>query len=726
VSTINASPPVATEGIPFATADLATCDRELIHIPGSIQSHGVLLVIDRRTRLIEQLAGDTHFLLGTDAGRVLGASVSTLMDEDSAAFVAARFDAPADCIAPIMRLGVVSSSGSLPLDVTISARGRTALMELEPARRTQSRSGDSISHLKTLLASLYEAGTVDQCLAAAAITLRATTGFDRAMVYEFQADGSGVVVAEDAAPGRERFLGLRYPASDIPPQARELYKRNWLRAIPTIHYEPSRLNPAVNPRTGGAIDMSDCSLRSVSPVHLEYLRNMGVTATLTLSVVCRGELWGMLVLHHYSPRHVPADLRVACETFAQVFSLQVEAKSHTERSLLQTDARRVREALVARLIDTPDPGASLATPDLLRYLRAEGAAVYMDRRLHRVGAAPSETQILELIAWIDPLLVAIHCSDSLAAEFPRAAEYAAIASGLMAMRLSSVSPGYVLWFRPEVKSTVRWAGDPQKAVSTGPLGSRLTPRGSFAEWLVLHSMYSTPWSEGDVEAVEGLRLGLLEAILRSFNAGRLEREKAFQRQKLLLAELDHRAKNTLFKIRALVRATEQLAPSTEVFSATLLDRLDNMARSDNLLAEGRWIGTSLGKIIADEIAPFVTALTPRVTAQGVDVLLTPIEALALNLVLQELVTNAFRHGALSTAAGAVAIEWHQTVGPQILEITWQEDHGPAVPQPLQSGIGMNLIRKTIAEELNGEVEFTASSPGLRCVIRLPTDALGTR
>ena len=291
----------------FGEADLTNCDREPIHIPGSIQPHGVLLVVDRQDLSIEQTAGDTELLLGTEPERLIGMGLSALLDGDVLTFVVARLDAPAVRVAPVVRLGVVSRSGMLTLDLTLSAEGRTALLEFEPARRAPSSTDDPIAHLKGLLSSLAETSTIDECCAAAATTLRAATGFDRSMVYRFQPDDTGVVIAEDLEPGLESYLGLHYPASDIPKQAREMYKRKWLRAIPNVHYVPANLRPACNGRSASPIDMSDCGLRSISPVHLEYLRNMGSAASLVMSIVCHGRLWGLLVLHHRAPHHVGAD-----------------------------------------------------------------------------------------------------------------------------------------------------------------------------------------------------------------------------------------------------------------------------------------------------------------------------------------------------------------------------------------------------------------------------------
>jgi light-regulated signal transduction histidine kinase (bacteriophytochrome) len=497
---------LSTALVLFGEADLTSCDREQIQLPGSIQPYGVLFVIDRQGFAVEQVAGDTEFLLGVEPARTLGQSLLGLLDQEADAFITANLTAATTFIAPIIRLGIFPRSGALPLDLTLTADGRTAIVELEPARRTRSGGADPIALLKTLLATLHQSTTVEQSLAAAAVTLRATTGFDRAMVYRFLDDGSGVVVAEDAAPGIESFLGLHYPASDIPQQARELYKRNWLRAIPCIDYEPAALNPPENPRTGQAIDMSYCSLRSVSPIHLEYLRNMGVTASLSMSVVCQGELWGMLMLHHYSRRHVPADLRVACETFAQIFSLQIETKNQAERSVRRIAARRIREQLVAGLVESSDPGAALATTDLLHYVAAGGAAVYLDGRLHKVGVTPTDGELLDLIAWLNTMASPLFSTRCLTDELSEPLGDSAIASGMLSVSLSRTPRDYVLWFRPEIATTVRWAGNPAKPASVGPLAQHLTPRTSFAEWLESRRLLSEAWSEVEIESAVDQRV----------------------------------------------------------------------------------------------------------------------------------------------------------------------------------------------------------------------------
>jgi light-regulated signal transduction histidine kinase (bacteriophytochrome)/two-component sensor histidine kinase len=540
---------MSSETIRFGEVDLTTCDREPIHIPGSIQPHGVLLVTDRRTLSVEQVAGDSKLLLGIEPHHAVQRSVPTLLDSEAEAFVREKLGASARIVAPITRLGVQSRSGSLPLDLTLHAQEQTAILELEPARRTMTSAGDPIAQLKTLLAAVQVTASVDASCATAATALRVATGFDRAMVYRFLPDLSGMIVAEDARPGLESFLGLHYPASDIPRQARELYRRNWLRTITDVNYKPAPLIPPVNPRTGQPIDMSHCTLRSVSPIHVEYLQNMGVSASLSASIVCQDALWGMLVLHHYAPRHVSADLRIACETFAQIFSLHVEAKSQAETSVQRLDARRAREELLDSLTDTRDIGGAIAAWDPRRYLNAAGAVVYLEGRLHLVGETPAAADIDALVHWLNGINRPLFATENLSSQFAPAAKFPGVASGLVAVGLSREPRDYVLWFRPEMGRTVRWAGDPSKSVKVGPLGARLTPRGSFAEWLEETRMQSAPWSEIDLEAAEALRVVLLECVLRSVDLAR--REQAFAETRAIAEQLELRVAQRTAQLHAL-------------------------------------------------------------------------------------------------------------------------------------------------------------------------------
>jgi light-regulated signal transduction histidine kinase (bacteriophytochrome) len=546
------------EAVKFGEADLSTCDREPIHVPGSIQPHGVLLVLDRSSLRVEQVAGDTQSLLGMAPAQLPGQPLAALLDQEAADFVTAQFAAPAVNIPPAMRLNVLSRAGPQPLDLALHALGRTAIIELEPVRREpvsgNAAANDPIARLKGLLSAVQLTASVEECCAAAAVALRAATGFDRAMVYRFLPDESGEVVAEDMRAGLESFLGLHYPASDIPRQARELYRRNWLRTIPDINYVAAPLWPTLNPRTSQTIDMSHCALRSVSPIHVEYLRNMGVCASMSASIVCQDKLWGMLVLHHYSPHNVSADLRVACETFAQIFSLHVDAKAQAETSARHLRAQSMREELTGRLAGAPEIGAEIASWDLLPYVGASGAVVHLDGRTHVVGVTPSPAEVTALIGWLSAMNRPLYASEQLTSAYAPAAGFAAIASGLLAVGLSREPRDYVLWFRPEIGRTVRWAGNPAKQMKVDRHGARLTPRGSFAEWLEVTRMHSASWSSVELEAAEALRVVLLENVLKSIDNAR--RERAFEQARAMAEELERRVAERTEQLRGLASELE--------------------------------------------------------------------------------------------------------------------------------------------------------------------------
>jgi light-regulated signal transduction histidine kinase (bacteriophytochrome) len=718
--------PVLLGEVVFGEADLTNCDREPIHIPGSIQPHGVLLILDRQDLSIEQTAGDTKLLLGIDPERLIGRLLSTLLDRDTLAFVAARLEASAVRVAPVVRLGVVSRSGSIIQDLTLSAEGRTVLVEFEPARRAPSSAGDPIAHLKVLLSSLAEASTVEQCCTAAVAALRAATGFDRAMVYRFEADDTGVVIAEDLEPGLESYLGLHYPASDIPKQARELYKRKWLRAIPDEQYVPARLRPARNARCAGPIDMSICGLRSVSPIHLEYLRNMGTMASLVMSVVCDGRLWGLLVLHHQVPHYVAADLRVACETFAQVFSLQIEAKALLQLSIQRVAARAHGDGIVSRLAAAADIGRELASRELLQYVDATGVAVFVAGRLRTFGFVPADADITLLIGWLDGVDQSVFSTDRLSAAYPPAAAYSDVVSGLLAVALTRASHEYILWFRAEYETTVRWAGDPSKPVIVGEHGARLTPRGSFAEWRQLKRMHSVPWSEVELEAAAALRTNLLEHVLKAADRALRDRETAYQRQNLLLSELDHRVRNALGKIEAVVAKAGTSSGSLPSFATALRHRIQAMSQTHALMAEGKWVGTSLRRLLEEEVAPAARGGRDRMALLGDDLFLSPLEALALSMVLHELLTNAQQHGALSTERGRVSIECTLDPAGEEIRIRWTETGGPVPASPAAPGTGIDLMVRTIKDDLHGNVDFAFAPEGLCCAVRLPAGDLSLR
>jgi len=483
----------------FGEADITNCDREPIHCPNSIQPHGVLLVVDRSDLAIQQVAGATRFIFGLEPEQLFQLTLPTVLTDDTVQHLRERMLGTSGTIAPTILLGARARAGNLPLDITAHAVGRLAMVEIEPVRRSALTPGDPLTRVKSILAVLQEqAGLKDLCQTAADELWR-LTGFSRVLIYRFRHDGSGEVIAEAKHLNLPAYLGLRYPESDIPKQARELYRRNWLRLIPDVNYTPVPLRPLSTPLVGGDLDMSHCHLRSVSPVHLEYLRNMGVTASMSLSIVVKDGLWGLIVFHDQLPHYVPCDLRAACELFSQVFSYQLESRRQAEETGRRLANARVHQQLTERLRPAETLTRCLQEQDaaVLGLARAGGLVLVIEGQRISLGQVPSASLVDDLLAWLEQQPDPIIATAELSQYFPPAAAYGAVASGLLALGSRRGPVLKLLWFRPESAQTVTWGGDPAKALDAET--GRLTPRKSFAAWQQSVSLQSEPWDAIDID-----------------------------------------------------------------------------------------------------------------------------------------------------------------------------------------------------------------------------------
>lgn len=705
-------------------ADLTSCDREPIHAPGAIQPHGVMLVIDRRDLAIRQFAGDTQFLLGVEPRRMVQLTLFSLFKDRDLLPILERLRVPATRVAANIVLGLNTRTGALPLDATIHANGDVAIIELEPTRRATLAHGDALAQVKNMLGALLRAGDVEAFCQIAAAEVRAAAGFDRAMVYRFLPDGSGKVVAEDKAEGVESFLGLHYPASDIPSQARALYKRNWLRLIPNADYTPAPLEPAIS--MSAPLDMSDCALRSVSPVHLEYLRNMGVTASMSISIVIGDELWGLIACHSYTQHYVSADLRIACELFGQIFSLQLESKLEADAAENRTAARRVQQGLVARLAQTRDIVADLVSGsvNLRDLVPADGVAVWMNDAIQSAGAVPPADFIKDLALWLKGLDQPVLATSELGALYPAAARHVDLASGLLALSISRRSGDYVFWFRSEEVRRVTWAGEPVKSLTADATGARLSPRKSFEAWKEEKRGQSQPWEPVEIEAVQAFRVWLLETILHQLELANKEREATVAHQAILMSELDHRVKNVLANIQALVQQTKIGANSVEGFALSLESRIRALAHAHNLMAATHWQGARLSELIEGELAPYQGE--HNVILRGEDVTLTAQAASPVTLVIHELATNAAKYGALSVSEGKLDIDWRREAASGALVLTWTERNGPRVSPPTRVGFGSVLIKRSLKHEVTGSATLSFEPDGVVCVLTLPAPCLAAK
>ncbi|HSJ42558.1 MAG TPA: HWE histidine kinase domain-containing protein, partial [Xanthobacteraceae bacterium] len=514
-----------------------------------------------------------------------------------------------------------------------------------------------------MAARIGNADCVQELLERIVTEVQLVTGFDRVMVYRFDESGDGHVAAERRRdPAAESLLGLRYPSSDIPAQARALYLKNWIRCIPDARYSPMPIVPETNPETGQPLDLTFSTLRSVAPIHLEYLANMGVRASMSLSMVVHGRLWGLIACHHREPHRLSYSLRSALELFAQLASLQLTTCLDLEYAR-RVAARRDRHHRIVESLAGQSFPASLSAKldDLVQLVSADGVIVHADGETSSAGSVPSSRAIATLLAWLDGQpRVGLWHTDRLAEHAPIDGDDIAAASGLLAIAIPNGSRGYVLWFRRELVKTVTWAGDPRKAVAQS--ANRISPRASFAAWRELTRGRSQAWNGDEIEAANRLRTELLETELLRLQSAASRREVIGTRQDLVMAELDHRVKNTLATIQSVVRFSGKSAESLTDFVKALELRLVSMARAHDLLTSSRWTGASLQQLVRDELAAFRPAESDAVIIAGKDFLLKPSVALAMSLVFHELATNAAKHGALSTPQGSVVVTCESLVG----------------------------------------------------------------
>lgn len=713
---------------------LAECAQEPIHVPGAILPHGALLAFDCESFSVVQAAGATERLLGQPVATLLRRTAEQIFDSRQAAQLR-ELGAQSSLLRPRLLLDPIFRVAQ-PVDASICRSGTVLIVEFESAESDRFH-GDPLLALQEMFDAIDErTETVETLCRQAAERVRHTSGFDRVMVYQFQPDDSGRVIAESRIDTLESYLGLNYPASDIPAQARALYLKNSIRVIPSIDYQPAPLVPPVHPETGRPLDMSQASLRTVSPVHLEYLANMGVAASMSISIILRGRLWGLIACHHYSPRFVPKHLRAAYELFGGLFSLYLES----QQNAAMVTSRAARESKLRRLIaamrgdkDFPTGLREQAT-ELLSYIRAGGAAVLspplsglalrLADHTTTMGRTPGHEHIIELSEWIgrqgEPGK-GVFATDRLGELWRPAGQFVDVGAGVLAISVSHERPDFIMWFRPEVTQTVLWGGDPAKPVTTGPAGSRLTPRASFEAWKQTVRGRSEPWTQIDIEAAEDLRVVLLETVLRHIEGNVRLHERERQRDALLLAELNHRLKNTLATIQALITQSSRGATAIPDFVARVTGRIASLARAHSLLTDNRWSAISIRTLAAQELDQHRRD-AQVVSIDGPEVVLRAEAGLALGLALHELATNATKYGALSAAQGRVALSWQADPASGI-QIHWHESGGPPVQTPRRRGFGSTLIERALAMDTGGEAKLIFATEGVQCEIFLPPTSI---
>ncbi len=514
-------------------ADLGNCDREPIHIPGKIQPHGVLLALDKESMLVTHVSNNISAYFPVEPSQVLdhsfddftGSAGIDTQNNHLYGFISNRLlnkDAENGLI--------ISTSSKDEFYMVVNESGSSVLVELEPVRSLANETSQSI--MESLLTKILGARSLDETLQWSAVQVKDIIGYDRVMIYKFAEDGHGEVVAEAVSEGFESFMGLHYPASDIPKQARELYKRNLVRIIAGVDATDAMIEVNNEQTKETPLDLTDSVLRAVSPIHIQYLKNMGVKASFSVSLISDGELWGLIACHHYAPNVIDYKKRNSCKVIGQLLSTSLvyrENEEAKEQKSLFRDRMLDMIKLVRSAWDIPAALTDEAN-NLLSMTEASGAALLYEDKIYTLGETPPEEAIYSIAKWLHiHSKNQVYQTNHLSKDFPEATAYKDVCSGLMSCTLSRELNEYIFWFKKEMPQTVKWAGNPQKPVEINADGlMSLSPRNSFEVWTEEVEGVSAPWTSNEIGVAMKFREELVHIISERANQIRKLNEKLKQ------------------------------------------------------------------------------------------------------------------------------------------------------------------------------------------------------
>jgi light-regulated signal transduction histidine kinase (bacteriophytochrome) len=697
--------------------NLTNCDHEPIHLPSRIQSFGVLISVTPDW-IINHASVNVSSMFGKEAADIIGTPLVDLFGREALHDIRGRLQLlnTADYVERIFGLTVAGLEEKL--DAAIHLSEQSIILEFE--RHEASGRKDHVGYVRPMIERVKKAESVEALCQTAARQLKALIGFDRIMTYKFAEDATGEVIAEVHEADMEPFLGLRYPASDIPKQARDIYTRNLLRIISDVSDEGVAIEPVLGP-SGAPLDLTMSSTRAVSPIHLEYLKNMGVSASLSISIVVRGKLWGLFACHHNTPKILSYETRTAAELFAQLFAFVLDQKiSDAERQDI-IQARILHDKIMSQLAEggNVDENLDMLADSIEVVVPFDGVTSWVDGRFKSRGSTPTEEQLLPLSRFLNTAAVSqVYVTDSISRVHPPAEDYIEQASGMLALPVSRSPRDYLIFFRKELKSTVNWAGNPEKPAELGPNGIRLTPRKSFQAWQEKVHGYCAPWTDTERRAAESLRMTLLEVVLRMTDAAVKERTKSQEKQELLIAELNHRVRNILNLIKGLVSQSSD-AKDVSTFTEIIGGRIQALARAHDQITKENWTPASAYALIETEAKAYLGDLASRIVIEGTDALLTPTAFTTLSLVIHEMMTNSAKYGALTDRHGKVEISLKEQ-GNGALLIDWRERGGPPVQVPTRKGFGTTIIERSIPFELKGSADVHYEVTGVTGQFVIPS------
>lgn len=598
--------------------DLTNCDHEPIHIPGQIQSHGFLIVVDEQTNICFYSDNTGLFIDGITA-QLLGRPFQDLELLMGPAY-------QPGFIGHLLAAGKENKGfertnpapveiGGINYFLIIAKSAAYYLLEFEPALSNFDL--DVQSMMGWSIAEILSYRDMQLLMERAAGQVKQIINFDRVMIYRFAADGHGEVVAEARQEALTPWLGLHYPASDIPQQARELYKRSLTRLIADVHATPSMITGDGN--NPNPLDLTYSQLRAVSPIHIQYLKNMGVASSFSISLKYKDELWGLIACHNYSPRFIDFKSREYAKLIGQILSSALEFRQDEETQHTLNGYKLKLDKLARQLQENEllEDALTTCAVNILEVVNAGGAILAYNKKIYKLGVTPTDEQLIELLRWInDNNKEAIFETTSLMALYPEAAAYKDVASGMMIAIISKELGDYMIWFKPEQVRTVKWAGNPEKPVEITANGLlQISPRNSFEIWEETVSGKSVAWNASEISSVNRLKEEINYGLNLKAGAMRMMNERlrqAYEELETFSYTISHDLKNPLASIKSyaqlLIRDNSVLERGQKLLQR-IADRADQMNLMINAVLDYSRIGRSglvyrtinTGNLVADII-----------------------------------------------------------------------------------------------------------------------------
>ena len=680
---------------------LKNCSRDPIHVPGQIQGFGYLIATDPSFQKISAVSANTP-----NAQDLLSKPVEAFFDAEEIHVI--RNALSFDTIEQQKLAAGMRTIGGIDHALSVHVKGGRAIIELLPDQGTSS----SLQNARMFMADELKMEALDTYFDATTDRLRGLLGFDRVKAYQFLPDGSGEVISEARSRKAASFLGLRFPASDIPEVARRLYATTPSRLIPDV---AAPNVPLLSAPDIEALDLSLAVLRGQDPVHQRYLKNMGVGGSLSIPLVVDGTLWGLLACHHEGPIQLDSSKLQAAELAGQMISLRLQHAIATRmHSHFQTT-----QSISARLVVADD--SQLATTEYWAKMRHEMAALIpcdgillsVDGRMNSHGDVPPLGTSQALLALGDPKSSTVFAAHNLRERLPGGTW--GNTAGALVVALDGRPKLRVAFLRNATLTHVNWAGQPEKTVREEEGVLRLDPRNSFAAYMQSKDNLSDEWTTDEIAIGTALKESLTAAQVTQ----RSLREQR-HRMGLMVRELNHRVRNVLSLVQSLSEHSRDEAKSIAAYADSLEQRIQALSGAHDLLTKADLKGAYLADILELEFRPFSSS-GECYSLTGPHVALRSDACSVMALLIHELTSNAAKYGALSRPGGKVEVQWELSADG--LSLTWSEHGGPEVSHPTRSGFGTSIIESAVPYELLGSAKVTFARAGLQAEFWLPGECI---